>query len=196
MKWLRVRKQVVDEDGSVSVEFVILFPVVIGMVLLIFEAGWVMTNIMMLDRGLDIAMRDVRLGKAGSADEDTVKAKICARARILDDCINKLEVEHEPYSAIPGSDWQDNIGNHYPWDEARCQDNPTSLPVNPVSGEVESEWAPGDRDINMFLRVCVTYEPVFPGLGALLLNKTLDDPTNPLQDSYFLVAFSAFRNES
>lgn len=207
MKLFRNSKRFQDDDGSASVEFVIVFPVVIGMVLLIFEAGWVMTKMMMLDRGLDIAMRDIRLGKPDSGDRELIKQKICDRARIFTNCQFSLKVQMEEYVYEPG--WvATDAKDYFPWDAPFCRDDTPPEGVEPVSGteptpeetaaeqEEAANWNVGGRDTNMFLRVCVTHNPMFPGLGKLLLNRAADDEANPLKQSYQLVAFSAFRNES
>lgn len=203
------KSRFLDDDGSASVEFVVVFPVVIGMVLLIFEAGWVMTKIMMLDRGLDIAMRDIRLGVAGSSDYDTVRTRICNGSKIFYNCESNLKIQMEPYTH--DATWvASNAKNYFPWDAPACTDDvsvdfdpvtgvftdpDTGLVVDDPSGPGEN-WNPGVPDTNMFLRVCITHVPIFPGLGSLLLSKGVGDADNPLKESYQLIAFSAFRNES
>ncbi|MHA3916286.1 TadE/TadG family type IV pilus assembly protein [Halovulum sp. GXIMD14793] len=193
------KKRIQEDDGSVSVEFVILFPVIIGMVLLIFEAGWAMTKMMMLDRGLDIAMRDIRLGAPGSSDYDQIRNKICSHSRILSDCTSNLKMQLQKYEYNPAWTPTDSRDS-FPWDAAACTDD-LPIEIDPVTGEIkdrsgpDDNWDPGQRDVNMFIRVCITHNPIFPGLGSLLLAKGRDDPSNPLKESYQLVAFSAFRNE-
>lgn len=193
------KKRIQDDDGSVSVEFVVLFPVLIGMVLLICEAGWAMTKMMMLDRGLDMAMRDIRLGAPGSGDYDQIRNKICARASVFTNCTANLKMQLQKYEYEAG--WNPaSAQSSFPWDAAACTDD-LPVEIDPVTGEEkdrsgpDDNWEPGQRDTNMFIRVCITHNPIFPGLGSLLLDQGVDDPANPLKKSYQLVAFSAFRNE-
>ena len=68
-----------NEDGSSTVEFVLIFPILFG----IFMSGWETSTYIMrytlLDRALDITMRDLRLGRMPGADHDDLKDAICDR---------------------------------------------------------------------------------------------------------------------
>ena len=64
-KALRFRK---DEDGAATVEFVLVAPMFLGLVLATFESGWMMTQSMMLERGLDQTVRELRQDSASQGN--------------------------------------------------------------------------------------------------------------------------------
>ena len=173
-------KRPVGEDGGSTVEFVLVFPIFIALVLSIFEAGWLMTKSMFLDRGLEIAMRDVRLGALPETDIDlAIKTKLCDHALLLDDCMNTLILELKPI----------DTSADFPTDDADCvrreegEDGET-LYVNP-----QDDFNPGGRSQLMFVRACVLIDPIFPGIGlGLQLPK---DSSGAVQ----MTAMSAFINE-
>ena len=49
------------EEGSATVEFVIIFPAIMMLLLMSVEVGVMMARGMMLDRGIDVSMRTLRL---------------------------------------------------------------------------------------------------------------------------------------
>ncbi|MEM1301875.1 MAG: TadE family protein, partial [Pseudomonadota bacterium] len=50
-----------DTEGASSIEFVVVFPAAMIIFLSTFEAGMYLTRQVFLDRGLDMAVRDIRL---------------------------------------------------------------------------------------------------------------------------------------
>lgn len=182
----RFARKLVEEDGSPSVEFVILFPTVLIIVLSIFEAGWLMTRMMMLDRGVDIAVRDIRLGGIYDADTDStlpithenIKQRICDGAAIFADCMTTLKVQLVPFE----------VTGDYPWDVPNCRDRDAEDDeLQPVDEFFQSGG--GTSDQVMFMRACVVVDPILPGLGlGLALPK---DSSN----GYQMASFSAFKNE-
>ena len=55
-----------DERATASVEFVMIAPLYLAAVFSVFEAGWLMTKNMMLERGLDQTVRDIRIGRTNN----------------------------------------------------------------------------------------------------------------------------------
>jgi len=49
------------EDGNATIEFAILFPAFIMIFLSAFESGLLMTRQVLLDRAVDLTVRDIRL---------------------------------------------------------------------------------------------------------------------------------------
>ena len=171
----KFRKLKHDEDGAVTAEFVILFPLLFMIVVSVFEAGLLMTRYMMLDRGVDMAMREMRLGINPGADHDSIRDRICNFADILPDCTTTLIVELVKQSDAP-------VG--YPWDNPNCYDRTeTVLPVLNVDPD------PDQAAEIMYVRVCALVDPIMPGLEfGLMLPK---DETGAHQ----MIAFGAFINE-
>ena len=161
------------EDGSATVEFVLVFSFLIVFVFAFFELGWLMSRQMMLDRGVDVAMRDVRLGKPNAATHDALKEKVCDYAAILKNCRQDLVIELVRM----------DISSAYPRNAPNCRDR-TDYGVNPVI-----HYTPGGREQIMFVRACMVIDPIFPGMGVgLQLPK---DASGGFQ----MVSYSAFMNE-
>ena len=161
-----------DEEASATVEFVLLVPMVMWIVFSVIEAGWLSTQQTMLNRGLNLAVRDLRLGRRNNPTADDIKADICNYAGILRDCLNSLSLELV------------TIGNPIGGAAAVCVDR--SSPIAPVVS-----FEPGshiDQDI-MVARACYVVDPLIPGAGfGAALPK---DSTG----GFHMVAFSAFMNE-
>lgn len=162
-----------DESAAATVEFVVVFPVIIWLVFSTLEAGWLMTQQTMLGRGLSMAVREVRLGINGTVTYNTIKASICENAMILRDCDTALHLEMVPLS--------DPISSA----AATCVDR-APLAIEPVLN-----WVEGSRLIPeiMVLRVCFVVDPLIPGAGlgaALPVDST---------GGFHMVQYSAFANE-
>ena len=78
------------QDGSGTIEFALLAPLFIGLFLSTFELGMLLTRQMMLDRALDIAVREVRLGRLSGDVHQGIKDIVCARARVIPKCDLRL----------------------------------------------------------------------------------------------------------
>lgn len=163
-----------SEDGSAPViEFVILFPAMILILLSSFELGIVAFRQNWLDRGLDLAVRDVRLNTGANYSHAQLKGMICDYSGFLTNCEDHLKLEMNPVNprAFAGFAGQ-----------ADCVD--TSQPVTPSRSFVH-----GNDHEMMILRACYLYKPVFNRIG-LGRQMTLDG------DSYhFMTSLSAFVQE-
>ncbi|WP_106744790.1 TadE/TadG family type IV pilus assembly protein [Yoonia maritima] len=82
-----------DDTGTVTIEFVIIFPVFFAFFLMTYESGIISLRQFMLDRGVDIAIRDVRIGIMEAPSDDALRQRICDVASIIPDCDNQLFVE-------------------------------------------------------------------------------------------------------
>ena len=163
-----------SEDGNASVEFALMSPLFFFLFISIFELGMATVRITMLEHGMDMTMRDIRLS-TGSANitQEKIRDRICERAGLLKDCNNSLLVEMVVIDRNTFS---------LPAVRATCIDkSETALPVTSViSG--------GDSDL-MFLRACFVVRPLLPTLGLGKLLKK--DPAGNMQ----LVASSIFAQE-
>ncbi len=165
-----------DESGGVStIEFVILFPAFIFMFTCAYETGAIMVRDAMLERAVDIAVRDLRLGTAEPPSFDDFKAQICDASFALADCSEVIQVELEP---VDRATWTALTG------DVKCIDR--TRDIDPID---ETRYAVGEENDMMLVRVCALYKPLFsPGPFALRLPR---DATG----RYALVATSAFVNE-
>lgn len=169
-----IRKFRDREDGAVTVEFAIVFPVFMTIFISVFEGGLLMTKLVMLDRGLDVTVRAIRLAPGSTAITHlAVKEMICENAIILKDCEDNIQIEMVPISTTTWS---------MPTAAADCIDRESE--IEPVVS-----FSAGDENDIMFIRACVVIEPMFPtaGLGLAL--------TKDASGGVRILATSAFANE-
>ena len=142
------------ENGTASVEFIIVMPVYIAVLTLGVELGLVTLRHTLLERGIDIAVREVRLGTGNAPQHDEIKDLICANSLMLLDCENKLRLEMQSADIRAFNSFDTS---------ADCTD--VSEPSKPVR-----EWSPGQQNELMLLRACLKYKPLFPDalLGSAL----------------------------
>lgn len=162
-----------DEDGNATVEFAILFPFFVFMFCAAVELGMITFRHSMLERGLDLAVRDVRLTTGANFQHDDIKDMTCTYAGFLPDCGQNLRLEMLPV---------DMRNMNLPSADASCADH--SIAVNPAT-----QFVNGQQNEMMLLRACYVFKPVFPltGLGRHL---STDDAGNAA-----MVALSAFVQE-
>lgn len=168
LKYLRRFRR--DEDGGPTVEFVLVFVPFMVLAVSAFELGLLMTRHVMLERGLDMAMREVRLNTGSSVDETDVKRMVCNAAGIIPNCMQQLRLEMRP---IDPENWS-NIPR-----AASCTD--VNDPFAPARN-----FTNGNENEIMIVRACAIFSPMLPsmGLGYFLAQGP--------QGYYRLVSTSAF----
>lgn len=161
-----------EEDGNATIEFAILFPFFIFMFCAAVELGMITFRHSMLERGLDLAVRDVRLTTGANFQHDDIKDMICEYAGFLPDCQNHLFLEMEPL----------NMRAYVaPSRSTNCFD--ITQTTNPARN-----FRNGTQNQMMILRACYTFRPIFPltGLGRHLEWR---------QREAWMIATSAFVQE-
>lgn len=161
-----------DEAGNATVNFVIIFPFFIALVFSVFEAGWLMTRAMMLERGVDIAARAVRLGLDPTLTHEDLKDVVCEHSMILMNCDRDLVLELVEM----------DLDKDYPQNDPNCTDRTGA--IEPVIS-----FTPGGRERIMFIRACMVIDPIMPGMG---LGLTLPKDSS---GGFQLVSYAAFMNE-
>lgn len=137
------------EEANSTIEFVLIFPVFLAVFLASFELGMLQLRHTMLERGLDLAVRTVRLSSGTTPDYDTIRDKICEETLLVADCEANLKLEMvrlnpwTSFATIPGAD---------------CVNR--AVPFAPVRSWVEG----GPNDL-LLLRACVLFDPMFPTTG-------------------------------
>lgn len=143
-----------DEAGNATIEFAITFPALIVLMLSGLELGFVTLEHSMLERALNLTVRDIRLGTGSAPQHDEIKTMICDRAGFIPNCSTslKLEMIQVDPRAWAGLDLTPD-----------CTDK--SEEVLPVRNFVN-----GQSNDLMILRACAKIDPVFPttGLGSSL----------------------------
>jgi hypothetical protein len=158
------------EDGTATIEFVICVPVVLTIFMASVEAGFYMAKHVMMERGLDMVIRDVRLGNVPSINHNVLRTRICDVTPILKDCETILKVEMRPVST-----------------------NTFNMPTQPATcinrGEVSeplADFVPGNSDELMVVRICAIQDPIFPSTGMGLQLREDD------QGGYQMIAASIY----
>ncbi|MEO0372060.1 MAG: TadE/TadG family type IV pilus assembly protein [Pseudomonadota bacterium] len=143
-----------EDSGTASVEFILVMPIYITVIVMGVELGLVTMRHTLLERGMDIAVREIRLGTGTAPQHDDIKDLICANSLMLLDCKNKLQLEMRSadirsYAALDTS--------------ADCTDS--AEPSKPVR-----DFTPGQQNELMLMRACLKFEPLFPDafLGSAL----------------------------
>jgi hypothetical protein len=177
-----LRSFLADESGNPTMEFVLTFPVIIVIFCAGFESSFYMIKSVSLERSLDLVVRDLRLGTLGSISHNQLKTEICSRAAVLGntaECVKSMKIELQPI---------DTATFLMPTTPTTCVDK--SQPIDPAIEPSPSEYALGDGNQIMLMRVCLQSEPMFPTtvFGARM-NRTSAD------GNYSLVTTSTFVNE-
>lgn len=136
------------EDGVSSVEFVILYPVFYFLFFAGIESALMQARQAMLERALDISVRQIRLNTFDPPTYTELRSLICQNAGMLHDCDNgmKLEmVQRDPRQILELT-------------APQCHESPSA--VNP-----QGDFNNGGENQLMFLRVCVLQPPILPNLA-------------------------------
>ncbi len=150
------------EDGNATIEFVIIFPLYFALLAMSVELSMITLRQTLLERGLDMAVRDIRLGTgefvqnydtdeqndaALEAYHNKIKTRICDEAFAVLDCENNIKLE------MVRSDMRNlvSLGG-----EIMCTDREEEGQATYRGLE------PGQQNDLMFLRACIKYDPLFP----------------------------------
>jgi hypothetical protein len=164
-----------NEDGSPTVEFALIFLPFIILPVSGFELGLLMTRHVMMERGIDMAVREVRLNTVTPVTELQFKTMICNAAAILPECMTNLRLELRPIDLRHSGA---NSDNSIPR-RASCTnlDEPFQPARNFESG-VSNEM--------MIVRVCGKFIPMLPEFGLGYFLSRMDN------GYYRLVSTTAF----
>lgn len=171
----RLRQAVTREDGSATIEFVILFPAIMTIFLSAFEVSIFLTRSVMLDRAIDLNVRTLRLGKLDPQTHSELKRRVCDDALIFDDCMDSMKIE---LTKVPMDTWALPAGN------VTCVDRTEEIePVLDDSVDV------GLANEVMIVRACAVLDPFF-GTTPLVMDLPLD-----ISGGYHIIAASTYVNE-
>lgn len=169
----RLARALRREDGTSTVEFVLCIPAFMMIFMMSFESGMFMTRSVLLDRAVDLTIRDLRLGHIVNPTSESIKAAICDKTVILPTCESSIMLELVPISQTT---WA------MPATEVTCIDRDEEIqPL--VTMDV------GSNNEIMLVRVCVLVDALFPMTG--LGEKLVMGPHGEIG----MIAVSAFVNE-
>ena len=169
----RLKRAVTREDGSASLDFVMVIPVLLMVFMASFESGLLVVRHIMLEQAVDKTVRNLRLGLYQIPSAALIKSEICSKTSILKNCEDNIHVELVPISTTT---WTMPSGN------TECIDR--SEDVRP-----SLKFSPGNANEVMLVRVCVIQDAMFPtsGIGLALPKDG--------QGGYGLTVIAAFVNE-
>ncbi|WP_415183627.1 TadE/TadG family type IV pilus assembly protein [Phaeovulum sp.] len=163
------------EDGASTIPAVMFLPFFIILMFSGVELGVLMLRQTLMDRGVDMSVRLLRLG-APMPTHEQLKRSICSNIGFIPNCMNDLSVE---IYAVDKATWTSSQAGT----SVTCIDRAATEPPPPTTLER------GASDQLMLLRACLKVDPMMPttGLGGAL-TKTGDG-------SIALIVTTAFVNE-
>jgi hypothetical protein len=168
----QILRRLRDDTGAATIEFVILFPVIFALFVSAMDAGILMTRQVLLERAVDIVVRDIRLGRA-TGDHAAMRREICANTVMMPNCNDILLIEMRPISMQT-------------WGPL---DAPTACIDRAEDVEPVTTFTAGAPNQLTIIRVCARFDPLFPQT-PLGLNLPGDG-----QGGYALATASAFVTE-
>jgi hypothetical protein len=162
------------EDGSATVEFVILFPIIFSIFVTSVDFSIQMLRQVFLDRAVDLAIREIRLGNVRADGLDQLKERICSNAALTPNCLATVTVELRPVTPLelatldPAAQCVDRAANITPL-----------LSFTPGAGAQEL----------MMLRACTVSNPFIVANGFIIGN-----PRGP-DDDFMSASIGVFVNE-
>lgn len=170
--WSDFRK---GQAGGGAIELVIVLPVMMGIFIAATESGLYMTRQIMLERAVDMTVRDLRLGKIPNPNHAKLKTSICANVSIIPDCAESIRID---LVRVSTTTWA------FPTTRVECVDR--SQPI-----ELSLEFNPGAENELMLVRVCLLQDAIFPGAEFAQGIAYEGDAAG----GYALISTSAFVNE-
>ena len=135
-----------DEEGSSTVEFALYFTIFFFILAATVEMGYMNLRHALLERGVDLATREIRLSTGAIPTYEEVRQKICDEAVIVDSCAENLrlemiEVDPRSFTPIPAMA-----------DCKNAEEEPRPL----------RSFVAGLDNQMMLIRACLKYKPAMP----------------------------------
>jgi len=167
-----------EEDGAATIGFVTAFPVFMVFFLMTYENGMITIRHVMLERGLDLTVRQVRIGALVDPSREELKRMICDNSLLIPDCMNQLQLE----ILVRDTHAWDSISR-----DVQCVDRGNPPPP-------DADDAPNALENNqlVFLRACARFDPIMPttGIGRAIAKASEGDSASG--GSYALMSSASF----
>lgn len=159
-----------EDSASATLEFALMVPMMLLLCMSTIELGIYLTREVMLERGIDLAVRQVRIGAMETVTHDALVEAICEGAVIIPDCANQLKLE------MSRRDLRSWTGFNQ---AADCVDREDDA-------QPPSTFEPGMQNELVVLRACSLFDPLFPttGLGSKIPRQS--------GGAYAIVAMTAY----
>lgn len=165
------RQWLARENGTASVEFVLVMPLAVAVFFAAAESSIVSLRKTFLDSAIEQTVRELRLGTIKSPTWAELQTKICARMRMVDDCENNLLLQFNIVS-ISGTTLT------LPNTSGICTNSPPPEPPNV-----------GAANQLVLVKACLLQTIVFPTTNATLPVVTA------INGKVHLVSTTVFVNE-
>ena len=163
-----------SEEGAASIPAVFWMPFFVMMMVASVELCVLGVRQTLLDRGVDLTTRILRLGVAEMPSHDLLKRSICGNIAFLPDCMEDLTVE---VFQVDRTTWSSDINGR----GVLCSDAITETETPVIQ--------PGVSGQLMILRACLRVAPMET------LNPLSRALAHDIGDKYALIATTAFVNE-
>ncbi|MEZ5686726.1 MAG: pilus assembly protein [Paracoccaceae bacterium] len=164
-----------SESGAVSIPAVMYLPVFIMILAASVELCVLILKQTMMERGLDVTTRVLRLGLDDLPEHDELKRSICNAIALIPSCMEDLTVE---VYAVDSDSWTSTLAGT----SAMCRDRDGQ---QDVAGFIEG----GSSDQLMLMRACLKVEPM------MALNPLGMALARSVDGEYALVSTTSFVNE-
>lgn len=163
-----------DDRATATMEFVIMFPVVITLFIGVFESGIILTRQVLLERSVDEAVRLLRLAQGLTLTNADIEQAICDNTRVIPNCDEVLVVDLRRI---------DDTTYDIPMPDVACVNR------NDMTLELGNGSEFGSDNELILLRACAIVDRILPfsGFG---LNLVRDDT-----GGVHMTAASVFVNE-
>ena len=164
-----------NEDSGPTVEFALVFVPFFLLVVSAFELGLLMTRHVMMERGMTMAVRELRLNTDTEVNEDQLKAMICNGAGIIPNCTQQLRLEMIAVDYAV----ENGMGPNIVARDASCVDeNDPFAPARNYQNGIANQM--------MVVRACGRFVPMLPETALGWFLSRMDN------GYYRLVSTSAF----
>ena len=161
------------EDGYATAEVVLLFPAILWPFMMAMESSFIQIRQAMVERAMDVVVRELRLGDPALTDPEALKVRLCEEVLVIPKCRRDIMLE---MGAVQVGSFNFEPGR------IDCVDRREEL--NPVT-----QYQQGAVNEMMVLRFCILHDPILPAVG---LGKLL--PQQP-GGGFPLIASTFFVNE-
>jgi hypothetical protein len=142
-----------NEDGTASIEFLFVFPIIFTIFMASTEAGLMTAKHVMLERSVDIVVRGIQIGAYNTMDHAGLKQRICSESVLtasITECVDSMKIWMQP---IDTSTFAMTAPPSYCVDKSEAIDPNWKPPVG--------TFDQGDEDEIMLLRICLKEDPIF-----------------------------------
>lgn len=155
-----IRRFRTSEEATASMEFVIVFPIILILFIAVFETAMILTRQVMLERALDSTVRVLRISSNLATTHDEIAQTVCGSALVIPNCneilILDLRVIDQDSYILPN-------------EESLCVDRDGWVrPANTFNtGRTQQNEL-------MLIRACAVVDRILP-ISGFGLNLTRDD---------------------